>query len=282
MSKKGVTTMKQFPIAIQVYSVRDNAEADFVQTMKDLKAMGYDGVELAGTYGMTAVQIKEILDEIGLTLVSAHVGADLMWDDALMADYAATGMQYIAIPWFHKPTDPAFLADNIAKIRELGERCRSFGLQMGYHNHDFELDTVPEDGRRALEAYYEEIPADILKTQLDLCWVKVGGADPAEFLRRFPDRAPTIHVKDYVGGKTDKMYALIDCDDPEASQAATEFQMRPVGYGCQDVKGLLAAAEAVGTQWVIVEQDEPTPGMNRMECAAKSVAYLKNLMNEGE
>ena len=250
--------MKGFPIAMQVYSVRDAAEADFVQAMKDLKAMGYDGVELAGTYGMTAVQIKAILDEIGLTLVSAHVGADLMWDDALMADYAATGMQYIAIPWFHKPTDPAFLADNIAKIRELGERCRSFGLQMGYHNHDFELETVPEDGRRALEAYYEEIPADVLKTQLDLAWVKAGGVDPAAFLRRFPDRAPTVHMKDYAG-----------------TFGADDFALCPVGYGCQDVPALLAAAREVGTQWVIVEQDRASAGKTQMECAAMSAAYLK-------
>ena len=270
--------MKQFPIAIQVYSIRDAAEADFVGTMKAIKEMGYSGVELAGTYGMTAVQIKEILDEIGLTLVSAHVGADLMWDDALMADYAATGMKYIAVPWFHKPTDAAFLADNIEKFRVLGERCKSFGLQLGYHNHDFELAEVPEDGRCALEAYYEEIPADLLKTQLDLCWVKVGGKDPIEFLKKFPGRAPTIHLKDYAGGKTDKMYALIACDDEEASPAATEFQLRPVGYGCQDVKGLLEAAEAVGTEWVIVEQDEPSMGLSRMECAEKSIQYILSIM----
>ena len=272
--------MKQFPIAIQVYSIRDAAEADFRGTMVALKEMGYSGVELAGTYGMTAVQIKEILDEVGLTLVSAHVGADLMWDDNLMADYAATGMKYIAIPWFHKPTDAAFLADNIEKIRVLGERCKSFGLQMGYHNHDFELEAVPGDGRRALEAYYEEIDADTLKTQLDLCWVKVGGAEPIEFLRRFVGRAPTVHLKDYAGGKTDKMYALIDCDDEEASQAATEFELRPVGYGCQDVKGLLEAAEAVGSEWIIVEQDEPSMGLSRMECAEKSIQYILSVMAE--
>lgn len=251
--------MKQFPIAIQVYSIRDAAEADFVGTMRAIKEMGYSGVELAGTYGMTAVQIKEILDEVGLALVSAHVGADRMWDDALMADYAATGMKYIAVPWFHKPTDPAFLADNIEKFRVLGERCKSFGLQLGYHNHDFELAEVPGDGRCALEAYYEEIPADLLKTQLDLCWVKVGGKDPVEFLSRFPDRAPTVHLKDY--------------------DATAEFEMRPVGYGCQDVKGILAAAEAVGTEWIIVEQDTPTAGMTRMECAEKSVQYLLSVMD---
>lgn len=248
-------------LAMQVYSVRDAAEADFVQCMKDLKAMGYDGVELAGTYGMTAVQVKAILDEIGLTLVSAHVGADLMWDDALMADYAATGMRYIAIPWFHKPTDPAFLADNIEKIRVLGERCKSFGFEMGYHNHDFELAEVPEDGRCALEAYYEEIPAAILKTQLDLAWVKAGGKDPVAFLRRYPHRAPTVHMKDYIG-----------------TFGAEDFSLCPVGEGTQDVPALLEAARAVGTEWVIVEQDQPNGGRSRMECAAKSAAYLKMLI----
>ena len=258
--------MKRFPIAIQVYSIRDAAEADFVGTMKAIKAMGYSGVELAGTYGMTAVQIKEILDEVGLTLVSAHLGADLMWDDTLMADYAATGMKHIAVPWFHKPTDPAFLADNIEKFRVLGQRCKSFGLQLSYHNHDFELAAVPEDGRCALEAYYEEIPADLLQTQLDLCWVKVGGKDPVAFLRQFPGRAPTIHLKDYAGGAT-------DLTNPE-----TPFELRPVGYGCQDIKGLLEAAEAVGTEWVIVEQDHPSMGLSRMECAEKSIQYLLSMM----
>lgn len=266
-NKFGATTvergvfMKPLRLAIQVYSVRDAAEADFVRCMKDLKAMGYEGVELAGTYGMTPVQVKAILDEIGLVLVSAHVGADLMWDDALMADYAATGMKYIAVPWFHKPTDQAFLAENIEKFRVLGERMRSFGLQLGYHNHDFELATVPGDGRCALEAYYEEIPADLLKTQLDLAWVRAGGKDPVEFLRRYPGRAPTVHIKDYKG-----------------TFGAEDFQLCPVGDGCQDISGLLDAARAVGTEWLIVEQDQPNGGRTRMECAAISAEKLKPMM----
>ncbi len=250
--------MKKPAMAMQVYSVRDAAEADFVQCMKDLKAMGYDGVELAGTYGMTPVQVKAILDDIGLQLVSAHVGADLMWDDALMADYAATGMRYIAVPWFHKPTDKAFLADNIEKFRVLGERMRSFGLQLGYHNHDFELHTVPGDGRCALEAYYEEIPAELLKTQLDLAWVKAGGKDPVAFLRRFPGRAPTAHIKDYVG-----------------TFGAEDFALCPVGCGCQDIPGLVDAAREVGTEWLIVEQDRASEGKTQMECAAISAENLK-------
>lgn len=253
--------MSKMKLAIQAYSVRDAAEADFVQCMRDLKQMGYDGVELAGTYGMTAVQVKAVLDEVGLALVSAHVGADLMWDDALMEDYAATGMKYVVIPWFHKPTDPAFLADNIDKFRELGERCRSFGLQLGYHNHNHEMETVPEDGRCALAAYYEEIPAELLVTQLDLAWVKAGGYDPAAFLRRYPHRAPTVHIKDYRG-----------------TFGEEDFELCPVGEGEQDVPALLAAAQAVGTEWLIVEQDHANGGRTQMECAAISAANLKKLM----
>ena len=248
-------------LAMQMYSVRDAAEVDFPAAARALKAMGYDGVELAGTYGMTAVQVKEILDEVGLELVSAHLGADLMWDDALMADYAATGMKYVAIPWFHKPTDAAFLADNIDKFRVLGERCRSFGLQLGYHNHNHEMETVPEDGRCALAAYYEEIPADLLVTQLDLAWVKAGGYDPAAFLRRYPHRAPTVHIKDYRG-----------------TFGEEDFELCPVGEGTQDVPALLAAARAVDTEWLIVEQDHANGGRTQMECAAISAKNLKKLM----
>ena len=244
-----------------MYSVRDAAEVDFPATARALKAMGYEGVELAGTYGMTAVQVKAILDEIGLKLVSAHLGADLMWDDDLMADYAATGMKYVAIPWFHKPTDPAFLADNIEKFRVLGERMRSFGLTLGYHNHNHELETVPEDGRPALAAYFEEIPADLLVTQLDLAWVRAGGYDPVAFLRRYPHRAPTVHIKDYVG-----------------TFGQDDFSLCPVGCGCQDVPALLAAAREVGTQWLIVEQDRADSGRTQMECAAISAENLKKLM----
>ena len=78
--------MKKWPIALQVYSVRDAAEQDFAGTMRQVKEMGYDGVELAGTYGMTVVEMKKILDEIGLELVSAHVGLDLIAQDEILDD----------------------------------------------------------------------------------------------------------------------------------------------------------------------------------------------------
>ena len=152
--------MKERLIALQVYSVRDAAEADFAGTMRKVKEMGYDGVELAGTYGMTAVEAKKILDEVGLELVSAHVPMDQLEDDAVLDDYAATGLKHIAIPWLTGPKTKEELDAAIARIRSVGERCKARGMQLLYHNHDFEFEKI--DGRYILDAYYAEIPSGVL------------------------------------------------------------------------------------------------------------------------
>ena len=64
--------MKTLPVAVQVYSVRDDAERDFKGTMQKIKDMGYDGVELAGLYGMKPAEVKAILEEVGLVPLSAR------------------------------------------------------------------------------------------------------------------------------------------------------------------------------------------------------------------
>ena len=122
--------MKKWPIVLQVYSVRGDAETDFAGAMRAVKAMGYDGVELAGTYGMTAVECKKILDAVGLELVSAHVNIDLLEDDAVLDDYAATGIKFVAIPWLVGPKSAEELEAVIARIAKIGERVKAKGMQL--------------------------------------------------------------------------------------------------------------------------------------------------------
>ena len=157
--------MKQWPIALQVYSVRQDAQADFAGTMRKIKDMGYDGVELAGTYDLTVAQAKKVLDEVGLELVSAHVPMDQLEDDAVLAAYAATGMKFIAIPWLVAPKDEQELSATIQRIRAIALRCKALGMQLLYHNHDFEFGKI--GGKYILDTYYSEIPADLLQTELD-------------------------------------------------------------------------------------------------------------------
>ena len=266
--------MKKWPIALQVYSVRDAAEADFAGTMRQLKAMGYDGVELAGTYGMTAVECKKILDQVGLELVSAHVNIDLLEDDAVLEDYAATGIKFVAIPWLVGPKDAAELEAVIARIAKIGERVKAKGMQLLYHNHDFEFEKI--DGAYILDTYYSRIPADFLQTELDTCWVNVGGENPADFVRKYAGRAPIVHLKDFAGSKSENMYALIGTDTAKEDSAG-KFEFCPVGYGRQDIPAILQAAEDAGAGWVVVEQDSPSMEKTPLECAKMSIEYLKGL-----
>lgn len=267
--------MKKWPVALQVYSVRDVAEHDFVGTMRELKRMGYDGVELAGFYDLgSAVNCKKVLDEVGLELVSAHIGFDVLEDDAKLDDYAATGMRFAAIPWMEAPKNEAQLEAAVERIRNAAVRCRARGIQLMYHNHDFEFQKI--NGQRILDSYYATVPADLLQTELDTCWVNVGGADPSAYLRQYAGRAPVVHLKDFVGGKTDNMYALIGTDAAKEEHTA-QFEYRPVGLGRQNIPAILEAAEDAGAQWIVVEQDSPSMGKSSMECAELSLAYLKTL-----
>lgn len=266
--------MKKWPIALQVYSVRDNAAADFLGTMKELKAMGYDGVELAGTYGMTAVECKKILDEVGLELVSAHVNIDLLEDDAVLDDYAATGIKFVAIPWLVGPKDAAELEAVIARIRKIGERVKAKGMQLLYHNHDFEFEKIND--AYILDTYYSRIPAEYLQTELDTCWVNVGGEEPAAYVRKYTGRAPIVHLKDFAGSKSENMYALIGTDSAK-EESTGKFEFRPVGYGRQDIPAILQAAEDAGAGWVVVEQDSSSMGKTPMESVKMSIEYLKGL-----
>ena len=267
--------MKKWPIALQVYSVRDDAAADFAGTMEKVKAMGYDGVELAGTYGMTAVECKKILDRVGLELVSAHVNIDLLEDDAVLDDYAATGIRFVAIPWLVGPKDAQELEAVIARIAKIGERVKEKGMQLLYHNHDFEFEKI--GGAYILDTYYSRIPAEYLQTELDTCWVNVGGEEPAGFVRKYAGRAPVVHLKDFAGSKSENMYALIGTDSAKEDSAG-KFEFRPVGYGRQDIPAILQAAEDAGAGWVVVEQDSPSMGKTPMESVKMSIEYLKGIL----
>ena len=267
--------MKQFPIALQVYSIRQNAEQDFAATMKQVKAMGYDGVELAGTYGMTASACKAILDEIGLELVSAHVNLDLQEQDEILDDFASTGLKYIAIPWFPAPADETELDTVIERFRNAAQRAKARGMQLLYHNHDFEFQKLR--GSYILDTYYSEISADLLETELDTCWVNVGGEDPVAYVRKYAGRAPIVHVKDFVGSKSENMYGLIGQEETEVKKTGA-FEFRPVGYGVQNFPAILQAAEEAGAQWLVVEQDQPSMEKTPLECAKMSIDYLKTIL----
>ncbi len=279
---KEITTMlTNLPIAIQLYSVRDDMAADFEGTLKKIKALGYDGVEFAGLFGKKPEYIRDLLKEIGLIPVSAHVAyAEMMGDiEKTMSAYETIGCKFIAIPYMtdeYRPNGAKF-AEALENMKVLGKAAKEHGMTLLYHNHDFEFVKIGDE--YGIDVMYKTVPAELLETELDTCWVNVAGENPSNFVLKYSGRTPVVHLKDFhmPAKKPEKMYALIGIDDGAAVEKPVEedkFGFRPVGFGMQEVPAIIAAAEKSGAKWLVVEQDDPSMNKTPLECAEMSIKYL--------
>jgi len=270
------------PIALQLYSVRDIIEGDFDGTIRKIKELGYDGVEFAGLFGKSPVYIKSLLEENGLTPISAHVPfVDMMANPKkVMNDYAEIGCKYIAIPYLTEEYRPGAekFGEVIEGARILGRIAKGLGMTLLYHNHDFEFEKI--DNKYALDVLYDTVPEELLQTQIDTCWVKVAGESPVEYIRKYTGRVPIVHLKDFMKkGKPMKRYELIGLagDDNVSEGSDAFFEFRALGQGLQDIPSIISASKAADTQWLVVEQDLPSAGKTSIQCAKESIDYLRNL-----
>ena len=268
--------VKGLKIALQLYSVRDYIENEFQSTVQKVKDMGYECVELAGLYGKKPSELRELFASVGLDPISAHVPIpELIADPAgVVAAYKEVGCRYIAIPWLDEASRPG--GDNWEAtkkaIADITAECEKQGVILLYHNHDFEFVKDKETGEYALDQLYREITA--LQTQVDTCWVKVAGEDPAAYVRKYKGRAPIVHLKDFmIEGKPGQMYELIGAD-VEDEGGTGKFEFRPLGHGVQDIPSLIDAAVYAGATWVVCEQDMPSMGKTSLECAQMSLDTL--------
>ena len=269
----------KLPIAIQLYSVRDDMEKDFEGTVRKVKELGYEGVEFAGLFGKSGSEVKALCDDIGIVPVSAHVPYYDMLEnpEAVLQDYKDLGCEYVVVPYLTEECRPGTdgWAATVEGIRKIGAAAKEMGLQLLYHNHDFEFLKI--DGEYALDILYNTIPEELLKTEIDTCWVNVGGEEPAAYVEKYTGRAPVVHLKDFYGAKGNgPLYKLIGIEEEEQASENT-FEFRPVGSGVQNFPKIIAAAENAGAKWLIVEQDDPSMGKTPMECAEMSISYLKTL-----
>jgi len=275
--------MNKLPVGIQVYGLRDlleNTPERFEEVMTQVKEMGYDGVELAGTYGLEPSYIKEVLGKLNLTPISAHVPlVDMMADvDKVIRDYKEIGVRYVVVPYL--PEEYRHMTDGydkvIAEMTRIGKAMTENGLTLLYHNHDFEFVTLP-DGTFGFDDIYRQVPADALKAEPDTCWIKVAGQNPATYVKKYTGRCPIVHLKDFIKeGNPKNLYKLIGIETEEAQEETGMFEFRPVGFGQQIWEPILEASVEAGAGWVVVEQDEHYD-LTCLEAARRSREYLKIL-----
>ncbi|MGI6173985.1 MAG: sugar phosphate isomerase/epimerase family protein [Christensenellales bacterium] len=275
--------MKKALVGYQVYSARAEAEKDLRGVLEQIKKIGYDGVEFAGFYGHAPEDVRRMVDEVGLVPISSHYPWQLIEKDMYMtiSIHKTIGCEYIAIPYLDEATRPgsAGFSKTLRNIYKFGALCRGAGLTLMYHNHDFEFQKL--SGEYGLDFLYNAVPEEYLATEIDCCWVKYAGEDPAAYIRKYAGRCPIVHLKDYVGVKGGKQpYDLLKSDGEGASDGGSDaevaFEFRPVGHGCQDVKSLVEAGIESGAKWFIVEQDL---SLTRppLEAAKMSLETIRNL-----
>jgi sugar phosphate isomerase/epimerase len=272
------------PVMLQLYNVRDELKKDFDGTLREIAAIGYKYVELAlaQSFGKTAAQFRESLEKAGLTAISAHVPyRDMIADpQGAIGYHIEIGCKYIVVPFLNnEDRSTSSNYEDVKKgIAKLGETVSKKGAVLLYHNHEFEFEDYK--GKYALDDLFDSIPANLLQTEIDTCWAMVGGVNPAEYILKYSGRSPVVHLKDFdssAGGKIKAEYDLIG--EAKKARAAGSFPFRAVGYGVQDIPGIIKASEKAGASWLVVEQDLPSPGKTNIECARDSFEYLKKIRN---
>jgi sugar phosphate isomerase/epimerase len=255
-----MVNMKGLQAALQLFSVRDELQENFYDTLKRVKDFGYDGVEFAGLFDHDPKEVKKFLASTGLVPVSAHVPYQEMRLrlTETIKQYATLGCSYIAIPYLAEEERYGTDAYKIflQSIPKISEECSKFGITLLYHNHNFEFEK-DEENQYVLDSLYSTYDSTILKTELDTCWVKIAGEDPVKYIKKYSGRCPVVHIKDYKS-KNPVVFAA-------------------VGTGLQNVFEIIKACYEAGTEWVVVEQDSHTEN-NAMEDAKISLEYLKTVL----
>ena len=249
------------PVAIQLFSLRDEMQKDVKATLKKVKELGYDGVEFAGLWGKTPEEMAELVGELGLVPISAHIPIGDLRKDApgAIECFKRVGCKHIVIPWLDEIDRPGSgnWERTKADFERIGKIAAENQMSLSYHNHGFEFEPL-ENGNLGFDDLFESISPDLLKMQQDVCWVHSSGYSPEKYLDKYKNRCPLLHLKDY-------------------SRENGEFGFRPVGHGAVDFASVFEAAEKCGVEWYIVEQDSPTVGKTPFECAEMSIKYIKTL-----
>jgi sugar phosphate isomerase/epimerase len=229
-------------IALMLYTVRQAAAADFEATLREVAAMGYEGVELVDLHGHDPETVAGWLEELGLVACGRHAGLDVIETQLpeLVAEAEALGWRRVAISW----VDPAQLdSATLARIATAAAAVAAQGLELGYHNHDAEVE----------QGFLERLPAGVF-LELDAGWAWYAGVDPLTLL----GRGPLLHIKDF--------------------RVRGERSFCPVGDGAVGFERIIMAAAGAGVEWLIVEQDEAQG--SELDAARRSLAAVITMLGE--
>lgn len=245
------------PVAVQLYSVREDCARDLLGTLEKVKAIGYDGVEFAGLHGNAPEAVKAKLDELGLQVAGAHLGLKALTEqfDETVAWNQVLGNKFLIVAGLtdeERGSKEVWL-ETAAKFNEIAEKLAPLGLRTGYHNHTHEFEPFPGTDELPWDVFFSNTRADVVM-QFDTGNALHGGAEALDYLKAYPGRATTVHLKEF-------------SKDGSAM----------LGEGEVPLKEVLEVSETIGgTEWFIVEHETyPVPALECIERDLRNVEKLR-------
>ena len=266
-------------IGVQLYTVRSEIAKDFEGSLAKVASIGYKEVELAGFkmkdgkvsyFDRSPQEMRSALDRHGLTAPSTHVDYAALSQDNFQRVIEASkviGHKYIVNPWIEDSVrkQPDGFKRAAETFNRAGEASKKAGMQFAYHNHWFEY--LPVNGKLPYDILLQESDPDLVKMEMDLCWISVAGQDPVKYFDRYPGRFPLVHVKDVT--KIPSVTAAGEQDFGDSMKEMTE-----VGSGVIDWKRIFAHSEKAGIKHYFVEHDNPKSPFDSIRT---SYQYLERL-----
>lgn len=254
------------PVGVQLYSVRNELGEDLEGTLRAVKDAGFTQVETYSLHDMTAGDFRALLDDVGLDVVSMHVGYERVVDEtaAVAEEARMLGSDWVVVPWIphEEPFDADDMSRAISDFARAGEALRGEGLRFAYHAHGYEYHPTDEGGT-LFDRFMNETEPGVVDVQLDVFWVVWPGQDPVALLERYPGRFPHLHLKDMRRGTT---------GGDLTGEAPLDVQV-PVGEGMIDMPAILRAAEAQGAEYYFIEYEHTNP----LEAIRSSLNYLRTV-----
>ena len=228
-------------------------------TLKALSEMGYEGVEFFLYAGVEAEQLKEMLSEYRLEAIATHIHRG-RWEadtDGEIEYAAKAGIRRLVYPWV-APEERS--EEDFRKLKdyleELSVKCAAKGIELLYHNHDFEF--TPMGDGRVMDFLLEQSSAYAF--ELDTFWAEFAGVNTPKYMEKLDGRIPMIHIKDYAG--------IDETGWP---------QITAIGTGKLDNEPIIQAARKQNKEWLIVELDtSPYPVL---ESAKMSIDYIRGMLD---
>ena len=266
---------RKYKMGLQLFTIRDAMAKDPVETLKKVRALGYEDSEIFGYdgekgtyYGMKAADYKRLMDDLQFKATSGHYDFSSYFQkpfdqlrkyvDQCIEGSHAIGAKYITWPWLapeYRTLDNFKVLSE--KLNKIGEQVNTSGLGFAYHNHDFEF--TDYGGETGYDIILSETDSNLVKLQMDMYWVVHSSKlSPAELIDQNPGRYVMWHIKDM--NKVTRDYSEL-------------------GNGSIDYIDMLSKIDKDALEYYYIEQGGNF-AENSMQSIADSSVYFQNHLRQ--